>query len=329
MELLEDILNPYHNYALLAFIRVFNDLPEGESFTKRELRTKIETMLADASWCSADLIEELIKEAINQDFLREREDGQYEKVSSTRFWLSISRQEKIYLKNLLRTPYARLFLEESTITKLLDALSDTPDMAYLQHIEFGRVSPDAVFCDDEIAAFRGLIQAIQEKRMIRFDNFAHNGTVYHNTAFLVKMEFSVIRRHFWLSLWNPERKRPYKADISRIQKLEILEPIPPEEYTAVMNMMEMRKEKEPIVMEIKNELQAIERASLMFSSYQKKVTSLDKNTLCMSVYYYTFDKDELLESILSFGSRIRVLEPASIVDEIRDRLRRAFAQMEA
>lgn len=57
--------------------------------------------------------------------------------------------------------------------------------------------------------------------------------------------------------------------------------------------------------------------------------SLDENTLRMSVYYYTFDKDELLESILSFGSRIRVLEPASIVDEIRDRLRRAFAQMEA
>lgn len=330
-----DVFNPYHSQVLLAFIKVLNTMPTSELqykgtkvyFSKNELRNRIDKLRSDSWGNDQGLITELIETALSLHLLTPKDNKDqkpsYARANAASLLLPMSLQEKICLKNLLHTPYARLFLDDDTITKLLESLKDVPDIDYLQYIDFCGVSPDPEFSDADVAVFRKLLQAVQKKRRVSFDNYAHNGRNYHNTAIPVKIEFSVIHRHFFLSLWNTEEMRPFKVDIKRIRNLEISDPIPDEEYSATVNMMEMRKENAPIVMEIQNERQAIERASLMFSTYQREVTFLDEHTLRLSLYYYGFDKNELIESILSFGPMLRVLEPESIVEEIKEILRQA------
>ncbi len=315
-----DLINQYHNRYLLALLHIINQLKPEESITSSQLKQQLRRFTNEGCVNSDDLlIDGMIDAAINGGLIKNMQQ-KIHKTCNAPIIPPAALTERIYLKNILQSSYAPLFLEADTIQTLLEQLTDAPDMKFSEIVRFCGTASEPEFSDTYINNFHKLVEAIQKKRMIRFVNHAHNGNIYQNYAFPVKIEFSVIHRKFWLSLWHINEKRPFKADIERICDIELLEEVSENEYRKTLEMMEKRKEPLPIVMKINNYNNAIERANLQFSMYQREIEVIDEDTIQMSLHYYSFDRDELLNTIMTFGPAIRVTGPPCIIEEIKNRL---------
>lgn len=75
-----------------------------------------------------------------------------------------------------------------------------------------------------------------------------------------------------------------------------------------------------IVCELKDQRGALERATFHFSNYRKLLERVDDQLYRMTLFYEKKDETELLINVLSFGARLKVIEPTSFVELIKQRL---------
>lgn len=80
--------------------------------------------------------------------------------------------------------------------------------------------------------------------------------------------------------------------------------------------------KEPLRLQIRNRRNALERAMLHFSNYEKKTRKIDEDTWECLIYYNRSMETELLIEVLSFGPAIKVMGPDAFIDLVRERLDR-------
>ena len=315
-----DLIHQYHNRHLLAFIAVLNQMKRGNTLSFRDLKKQIRQIAGDDfGWL--DLLWKYLTENQYENHLFSISDDTIEKLSNNTFFLPMSTPEKIYLKNVLRSPYAVLFLEESLILSLLDKLSDVPDVDFSQIIDFAGVSSAPVFDETYIKNFQLLIQAIRKRKKIRFINTNRHGVKIKNLDRIpVKIEYSVLLHSFSLSLWNVEEQRPFKVNLERISQICLTGHISDTEYQNAMHMLEDKKKQTPILMRVHNKNNLFERISLFFSAYQKQTVRIDKNTAEISLFYYQFEEDEIIDGILSFGPSVQVLSPEPVIKKIQKKL---------
>lgn len=315
-----ELINQYHNRHLLAFISVLNKLKLQETISSFEFTEDIKKIVKESSPYSDDLIDELIQNACENNIIV-LEKANIRKIEDRNIFLPLTLHEKIYLKNILKSPYAVLFLDDAEIQNLLKLLADVPDMDFSKMITIAGTAKDPKFNKTYIKNFRLLVQAIKERRKISFSNIDAKGDKHINSKRIpVKIEYSVIMRCFWLSLWNPIEQRPFKANIARMSEIYLLEKISDEEDKNVKYMMEQKKERHPIVMLVTDENHAIERINLLFSMYHKKTERIEKDKIKISLNYYNFDENEIIDGILSFGPAVQVLSPESVVNKIKEKL---------
>ena len=315
-----ELMNQYHNRHLIAFMIVLNSLKTNENISRYEMIDHIKKIVTENSPYSDELIDTLIDKACENNILAISK-GIIRRISKETVLLPMTLQEKIYLKNILKSPYVLLFLDEPVIQELLEKLSDVPEIDFSKMIDFTGISKEREFDEAYINNFRLLMQAVQERRKINFVNIDAQGIPHQNVErFPFKIEYSVIMRCFWLSLWNQKEKRPFKANISRISEIQLLDRISDEEYQTVMNMMEQKKEKHPIVMIITDKNNAIERINLMFSMYHKKTERIADDKIKLSLSYYNFDENEIIDGIMSFGTAVQVLSPNRVIEKIKEKL---------
>ena len=80
--------------------------------------------------------------------------------------------------------------------------------------------------------------------------------------------------------------------------------------------------KDPLILEITTERNALERTMLHFSCYQKKVERLEESgTYRCTIYYDKRWETELLIQVLSFGPVVKVLGPESFLSQMQKRVR--------
>jgi predicted DNA-binding transcriptional regulator YafY len=82
----------------------------------------------------------------------------------------------------------------------------------------------------------------------------------------------------------------------------------------------MEAETETVTFELTNRWKALDRVLLHFSHLEKETRRLDEGKYLVKLKYDKEDENEIISRILSFGSVIRVLEPESIVIQIRSRI---------
>ena len=80
-------------------------------------------------------------------------------------------------------------------------------------------------------------------------------------------------------------------------------------------------------MELHDSRNALERAMLHFSDLEKETERIDERRYRITLHYLQGDETELLIRILSFGPVLKVIEPESMVSQIRERLARQMALM--
>ncbi len=78
--------------------------------------------------------------------------------------------------------------------------------------------------------------------------------------------------------------------------------------------------RKPLVLEITNERNALERAMLHFAHFEKQAERLDDTHYRLRMWYHQSDETELVIRVLSFGPYVKVVEPEGFVELIRKRL---------
>lgn len=221
--------------------------------------------------------------------------------------------EKQWLKALLLDPRVRLFDPSEEGLEDVEPLF-TPD----QFVYFDRYADGDDFTDPRyIEHFRMILRAMHEKRKLRVRFHGHRGTRQSYICIPYKLEYSSKDDKF--RLITGFRNKPLTVNLSRIDSVHILEPWDESEYA------QPREREKTLVMELYDSRNALERAMLHFSDLEKETERLDDKHYRITLNYKQGDETEILIRILSFGPVLKVIEPETMVRQIRERLERQEA----
>ena len=75
-----------------------------------------------------------------------------------------------------------------------------------------------------------------------------------------------------------------------------------------------------LTLQITDERNALERVMLHFAHFEKQAERVDDRTYLLRMNYYESDETEIVIRVLSFGPCVKVIEPESFIDLIKERL---------
>ena len=221
--------------------------------------------------------------------------------------------EKQWLKALLLDPRVRLFAPSCAGLEDVEPLF-TPD----QFVYFDRYADGDPYDDPRyIEHFRMILRAMHEKRKLRVRLHGQRGNRQSYVCIPYKLEYSSKDDKF--RLITGSRNKPLTVNLSRIDSVHLLEPWSEEEYRRPS------EREEELVMELYDSRNALERAMLHFSDLEKETERMDDRRYRITLHYRQGDETEILIRILSFGPVLKVLEPESMVAQIRERLVKQIA----
>ena len=221
--------------------------------------------------------------------------------------------EKQWLKALLLDPRIRLFAPSEEGLEDVEPLF-TPE----QFVYFDRYTDGDDYTDPRyIEHFRRILQAMREKRKIRVRFHGHRGTRQSYICIPYRLEYSSKDDKF--RLITGLGSKPLTVNLARIDSVHVLDPWAEADYR-----LPQEREK-TLVMELYDTRNALERAMLHFSDLEKETERLEENRYRITLHYRQGDETELLIRVLSFGPVLKVLEPESMVAQIRARLARQLA----
>lgn len=87
---------------------------------------------------------------------------------------------------------------------------------------------------------------------------------------------------------------------------------------AINRNIKMKK----LVFDVTNERNALERSMLHFAHFEKQTEKIGENLYRVTLFYDKDDETEMVIRILSFGPKIKVIEPENFINLIKDRLKR-------
>lgn len=87
---------------------------------------------------------------------------------------------------------------------------------------------------------------------------------------------------------------------------------------AINRNIKMKK----LVFDVTNERNALERSMLHFAHFEKQTEKIGENLYRVSLFYDKDDETEMVIRVLSFGPKIKVIEPDDFINLIKDRLKR-------
>lgn len=316
----QKMIDEYNNDFLLAVVDAFNRLSGDEAIGRNAFRRLLEQNTGDAEGYLFQTIDELMRQCA--PIVDTSDPNGWKLRVLSQIPLGLSNIERMYLKMLLQSKYSAIFFDPEERAALLAAFADVPDLAMeTLCVTVPTEGTDQPISEEEIRNIRLLLTAIDGQREIRYSNRARNGRVYENCrGFPVKIEYTVIDDHFRLSLWSADEERPVKVNIDTMYDLTVTETRWEQELTP-LKMMEKRLMSEPIVMEMTDDRKTAERANLAFSMYNTVTERVDGGLWRVSLYCYSVDVENVVNSIFSFGPNIRVVSPPAVVEKIRERLK--------
>ena len=162
-----------------------------------------------------------------------------------------------------------------------------------------------------------ILRAMHEKCKLRVRFHGHRGTRQSYICIPYKLEYSSKDDKF--RLITGFRNKPLTVNLSRIDSVHILEPWDESEY------LQPREREKTLVMELYDSRNSLERAMLHFSDLEKETERIYEKHYRITLNYKQGDETEILIRILSFGPVLKVIEPETMVKQIRERLERQDA----
>lgn len=225
--------------------------------------------------------------------------------------------QKRWLKTLLLDERIGLFFTDEQIAQQQAALQEVePLYKPEQFVFFDRfVDGDAYSNPRYRANFREILQAVREKRLLNVSYRSNRGTIIVWTDLLpVSLEYSAKDDKFRLQT-IAERKQ-VTLNLGRLISVEA-----GEAAATVKTLKKSELVRQRLVLEIEDERSTMVRALMHFSDLEKETEKLDETHYLLTVQYDKGDETEMLFRVLSFGPTLRVREPESFKELIREKLR--------
>ena len=223
--------------------------------------------------------------------------------------------EKRWMKTLLKDSRIQLFGVSETGLEDIEPLYPSDAVVYFDRYDDGDDFNDEGY----IERFGIILQALREKRKleITYQSQGKKASVWN--CIPRSLEYSSKDDKFRLYVAS---KGIAALNLSRIVDVKLLE-----QYSAGEDVTLVLK-KEKLVLEVKDERNALERVMLHFSHFEKETIRLEEKKYQLTLWYEKEDKAELLIRVLSFGPMIRVMEPDSFISLVSERLQKQMRFVE-
>jgi len=315
MELFSEIYSCYYNVVAKIMNSSINN-----SLSKNE----ITEIINDNAFCeSAFYI--LPKLLDGQWNLLKNDNAKYRSRLKNNSILPLTNLQKAWMKALLYDKRIQLFLEYEQISALteyfkdIEPLYNATDFYYFDTYSDG----DYYKYENYINYFRQILIALQKKSpiLITFDTNKKLRIKGHYIP--CKIEYSNKDDKFRVIVARVRYGKIISTVKINIARIINIEPST-ESFTDQLSLdsyYDFNKCKEPVILEISKERNAVERCMLHFASYEKRTEYDEKTDKYLSyIYYDTQDETELLIRILSFGPVVRVIGPENFLNQIKDRV---------
>ncbi|ADQ08286.1 conserved hypothetical protein [Caldicellulosiruptor hydrothermalis 108] len=242
----------------------------------------------------------------------------------------VTNLEIMWLKLIMSSRYAELFLDSSTIEKIKKLKT-----AYVPPIDMSLIVPknySKILGREDIKniapKLKMVLRSILEKRLLRYTYIARQGQVFKNVVGIpVKIQYSLKDDMFYIIFYSLEHKTFAKCIIQGIENMTYEEGNFDREQVLKEYELYLKnaKAKQPIIIEVMNTKNALEKAFCMFSSFEKSARYLkEKNKHEIRIYYYEFEEAEIISRILYLGKSVVVTQPQHIRENIISRVRNAL-----
>lgn len=235
--------------------------------------------------------------------------------------------QKSWLKALLYDKRISLFFTDRQLIQLKKALHDTEplynpeDFCYFDCYH----DSDPVHSVMYQEHFQKLLQAIHHQQPLKIRYLSVKNRLIQQTYLPSHLEYSLKDGKFRLCALLMRKNKICRLDVLNIGRILCLAESgqPLTEPVDINPYLKNALCKEPVVLEITNQRNALERTMLHFASYQKIVEKQEENeTYRCSIYYDPHWETELVIQILSFGPVIKVLGPENFLRQIKERVAR-------
>ncbi len=240
---------------------------------------------------------------------------------------SLTNLQRSWLKALTMDTRFRLFFTDAQLEELREALSDiaplyrTSDFCLFD--QYGDHDPfSSVMYREHMQILLG---AVCEHEFLSVSYLSRKGKILTHTWLPCRLEYGQRDgkfRLYGMAFNKTGKKRMDVLNVARILSLKKTGRYYPASVN-VDSFLDRSLCEQPLILEITTQQNALERAMLHFSCYQKKVERLeDKNTYRCTIYYDKRWETELLIQVLSFGPVVKVLGPESFLEQMIERVHR-------
>lgn len=221
--------------------------------------------------------------------------------------LPLSDLQRRWLKTITLDPRFQLFGIEVGGLDDVEPLFTQEDICVFDRYGDGDPYTDPTY----IAIFRTVLTAIRRNRQLAIEYVSRKGISRSIVCRPRLLEYSEKDDKFRIIVRNGDVG---SINLQRITHCTLLE-------KPTQNTVDRRKAPRATVMfDLVDERNALERAMLHFAHFQKTAERTDENSYRITLQYNVADETELLIRILSFGPYLKVVSPASFIEQIRDRL---------
>lgn len=241
--------------------------------------------------------------------------------------------ELMWLKFMLSSRYVHLFLEDETIEKI-KKLKVNNNFSFDPEILLPKNYSKVIKREwvKEIGKkLRVLIHAALEKKVVNYTYITRSGHEFKETGIPVKIQYSLKDDLVYAIIYSISSRTFAKCVVQNLHNISLT--------SEKVDMTEISKEykeflkkslaPDPIVLEVMNTRNALERSFCLFSSFKKSARFLrEKNKHQLTIYYYTFEEAEVLSRILYLGKDVVVISPERIRNEVISRVKEALKRYE-
>ena len=223
--------------------------------------------------------------------------------------LPLTDLEKRWLKALSLDPRARLFDLDFSFLGDTEPLFTPADYEVFDKYADGDPYEDP----DYIQNFRLILSAVRDRTPLRLGITNRKGALTHLSVIPEGLEYSEKDDKF--RLLTSGTRRPVTVNLGRIVYCRPFRGAFPNWGGRKRNTARS------VTLLITDRRNALERVLLHFSHFEKEAEHLEGEQYRLTLRYSQEDETELVIRILSFGPLVRVVEPYSFVDLIRERLK--------
>lgn len=217
--------------------------------------------------------------------------------------------QKRWLNALALDSRIGLFGEQPVVFPGVEPLFRPEDVECFDRCADGDPYEDAAYRQ----RFRMILEAIREKQPLSVDYTNGRGSVTHVVVRPEKLEYSEKDDKFRLIVSGSR----YGNTINLGRVLRCRRWNKPYEPAKEPPACPPRT----VVLELRNERNALERVLLHFAHFEKQAEKLENGCFRVRIVYDPDDEAELVIRLLSFGPMLRVTEPPELVEQIKTRLR--------